>query len=303
MVCITHDEPSNDNDFTRGYMREMIDRDLRVPRGRPGRVLGRYYARHTEVRDEGDQFDKQRQDQQGRQDRHLGQQRGDEGHVVREDFPEVTHPGTTLARARLTAEFDGIRCLRLEPARWYKVRETQGGTKPYPIRVPPHGLSPPSTQTWVMRDKIPDFTSRVPLGWFSAKAPDPIRTPQLSVPKRDLSRGRKAKDRAGDTDGVGLGTTLPVNNGASGCVPVESPAGGLGWAVTLGSHNVLLEAAYDLYTKMCFGGGTCSCFSGMLAQNLERAPLRGERAPLMEKLNFQFGNSALPPMGMFPYYG
>ncbi|KAK9085939.1 hypothetical protein Sjap_026350 [Stephania japonica] len=41
----------------------------------------------------------------------------------------------------------------------------QGGTKPYPIRVPPHGLSPPSTQTWVLRDKIPDFTSRVPLSW------------------------------------------------------------------------------------------------------------------------------------------
>ncbi|KAK9081137.1 hypothetical protein Sjap_026568 [Stephania japonica] len=38
--------------------------------------------RHTEVRDEGDQFDRQRQDQQGRQDRHPGQQRGDEGHVV-----------------------------------------------------------------------------------------------------------------------------------------------------------------------------------------------------------------------------
>ncbi|KAK9096658.1 hypothetical protein Sjap_022155 [Stephania japonica] len=38
--------------------------------------------RHTEVRDEGDQFDKQSQDQQGRRDRHLGQQRGDEGQVV-----------------------------------------------------------------------------------------------------------------------------------------------------------------------------------------------------------------------------
>ncbi|KAK9117331.1 hypothetical protein Sjap_016278 [Stephania japonica] len=38
--------------------------------------------RHTEVRDEGDQFDRQRQDQQGRQDRHPGQERGDEGHVV-----------------------------------------------------------------------------------------------------------------------------------------------------------------------------------------------------------------------------
>ncbi|KAK9103472.1 hypothetical protein Sjap_020726 [Stephania japonica] len=41
----------------------------------------------------------------------------------------------------------------------------QGGTKPYPIRVSPHGLSPLSTQTWVLRDKIPDFTSRVPLSW------------------------------------------------------------------------------------------------------------------------------------------
>ncbi|KAK9130198.1 hypothetical protein Sjap_010685 [Stephania japonica] len=39
----------------------------------------------------------------------------------------------------------------------------QGGTKPY--RVPPHGLSPPSTQTWVLRDKIPSFTSRIPLSW------------------------------------------------------------------------------------------------------------------------------------------
>ncbi|KAK9101810.1 hypothetical protein Sjap_019064 [Stephania japonica] len=41
----------------------------------------------------------------------------------------------------------------------------QGGTKPYPICVPPHGLSPPSTQTWVLRDKISDFTSRAPLSW------------------------------------------------------------------------------------------------------------------------------------------
>ncbi|KAK9109797.1 hypothetical protein Sjap_017857 [Stephania japonica] len=38
--------------------------------------------RHTGVRDEGDQFDRRRQDQQGRRDRHPGQQRGDEGHVM-----------------------------------------------------------------------------------------------------------------------------------------------------------------------------------------------------------------------------
>ncbi|KAK9091783.1 hypothetical protein Sjap_024960 [Stephania japonica] len=38
--------------------------------------------RHTEVRDEGDQFDRQRQDRQDQRDRHLGQQRGDEGQVV-----------------------------------------------------------------------------------------------------------------------------------------------------------------------------------------------------------------------------
>ncbi|KAK9090728.1 hypothetical protein Sjap_023905 [Stephania japonica] len=68
----------------------------------------------------------------------------------------------------------------------------QGGTKPYPIRIPPHGLSPPSTQTWVLRDKIlgPRFESR------------------------------EAKDRVGDTDGVGLGTTLPVTSDASGA-PME----------------------------------------------------------------------------------
>ncbi|KAK9115655.1 hypothetical protein Sjap_014602 [Stephania japonica] len=33
MVASLTTEPSSDNDFTRGYMREMIDRDLRVPRG------------------------------------------------------------------------------------------------------------------------------------------------------------------------------------------------------------------------------------------------------------------------------
>ncbi|KAK9110008.1 hypothetical protein Sjap_018068 [Stephania japonica] len=58
--------------------------------------------------------------------------------------------------------------------------QMQGGTKAYPIHVSPHGLSPLSTQTWILRDKIPDFTSRVLLSWFSTKAPDPIRTSQLS---------------------------------------------------------------------------------------------------------------------------
>ncbi|KAK9110696.1 hypothetical protein Sjap_018756 [Stephania japonica] len=63
-------------------MREMIDEDLRVPRG-GGEFWSKVHSeRHTEVRDEGDQFDRQRQDQQGRRDRHPGQQRGDEGHVV-----------------------------------------------------------------------------------------------------------------------------------------------------------------------------------------------------------------------------
>ncbi|CAJ1935528.1 unnamed protein product [Sphenostylis stenocarpa] len=38
-----------------------------------------------------------------------------EKEVQHEDFPEVTHPSTTLAQARLTAEFDGIRCI----SAWY----------------------------------------------------------------------------------------------------------------------------------------------------------------------------------------
>ncbi|KAF9663329.1 hypothetical protein SADUNF_Sadunf17G0033500 [Salix dunnii] len=37
-------------------------------------------------------------------------EKGDKGRVQHEDF-EVTHPSTTLAQARLTSEFDGIRCI------------------------------------------------------------------------------------------------------------------------------------------------------------------------------------------------
>ncbi|KAK9096191.1 hypothetical protein Sjap_021688 [Stephania japonica] len=50
--------------------------------------------------------------------------------------------------------------------------------------------------TWVLRDKIPGFTSRVSLSWFSTKALDLIKTPQLSVPEREFE-SREAKDRVG----------------------------------------------------------------------------------------------------------
>ncbi|KAK9123053.1 hypothetical protein Sjap_012655 [Stephania japonica] len=75
-------EPSSDNDFTRGYMREMIDEGFASTKRRAGEFWSKHHAqRHTEVRDEETGCDTRR-DQQGRQDRHPGRERGDEGHVV-----------------------------------------------------------------------------------------------------------------------------------------------------------------------------------------------------------------------------
>ncbi|KAK9123778.1 hypothetical protein Sjap_013380 [Stephania japonica] len=54
----------SDNDFTRGYMREMIDRDSRVPRGRPGRVLEQYQSRGTLKLETRETVVRQRRDQQ-----------------------------------------------------------------------------------------------------------------------------------------------------------------------------------------------------------------------------------------------
>ncbi|KAK9115879.1 hypothetical protein Sjap_014826 [Stephania japonica] len=103
----------------------------------------------------------------------------------------------------------------------------RGGTKPTtPSVSPPHGFSPPRLKLG-LRDKIPDFTSRVPLSWFSTKARIPSEL-------RSLSRGRR-KTVWGDTDGVGLGTTMPVTSDASGVRPhgASGPmvAWALGWVV------------------------------------------------------------------------
>ncbi|KAK9096234.1 hypothetical protein Sjap_021731 [Stephania japonica] len=78
---ITHDRAIGD-DFTGGYMREMIDEGFASTKS-GGRVLERdCRARYTEVRDEGDRFVRRetinRVDGIGIQ----GDERGDEGHVV-----------------------------------------------------------------------------------------------------------------------------------------------------------------------------------------------------------------------------
>ncbi|CAJ1935565.1 unnamed protein product [Sphenostylis stenocarpa] len=57
---------------------------------------------------------------------------GKKDDVQHEDFPEVTHPSTTLAQARLAAEFDGIRCISagmIAPAKCCAINGYMDSTK------------------------------------------------------------------------------------------------------------------------------------------------------------------------------